>query len=225
MESVNSRYNYLEVYIYYSYFSNLNGNEIITSYYNDFTLDNNGNTFKNNQRLLIETPLNTDIIDIESNILNGIDIQTILRPNSKYELIYKGSLNKFVIGNLSDNKPLFDVVLNQEVNQVELSGLSSKLEVGKLYNLQIQGYAKTDYTLYFGESSFGYLTTTKPYNCVFMVMEENNEKYVSSLGLSNTSTASSFKSKITNNEVLKFGVLDPSYAFTIGTRIIIKEVA
>ena len=64
MDCVNSRYNSSSVYIYYSYFSNLNGSEIITSYHNDFTLDNNGNTFANNQRLLIETPINTDIIDI-----------------------------------------------------------------------------------------------------------------------------------------------------------------
>lgn len=47
--------------------------------------------FKNNQRLLIETPSNIEITATR-NILNGIEIEPLLLPSFKYELVYENGI-------------------------------------------------------------------------------------------------------------------------------------
>lgn len=216
------------VSIAYMYIDSIIYDDIVFS--NSFTLDNN-TTFANNQRVLVETPSTTDLTGVTSNILNGIDIPTLLQPSTKYELIYKEDSNKFELGGL---KTLFDITLTEAVNQVDLTGISNMLELGKLYELLIisKGLSSSG-GIYFGDSISGYGDTGVLRNtmCLFTLCNELSgyplRKVVRCISMPyDTSITATINTLITNEGVnQEYLKCNSTYTFNVGTRIIIKEVA
>lgn len=61
----------------------------VNTYHNDFTLDNNGNTFTTNQIILVQPNASTS--SVNGNTLNGKNINTLLQSGTKYRLLYNGT--------------------------------------------------------------------------------------------------------------------------------------
>lgn len=59
-------------------------------YQNTFTLSGVPAGWTKGQRLMIETP-SLSTFAVKKNTLNGVNINTILQPNKRYELVYNGS--------------------------------------------------------------------------------------------------------------------------------------
>ena len=64
----------------------------ITSYSNHFSISAGvPSVWTNGQRIMIQTPLNTNSFAVTSNSLNNVSINTILQPSRRYELMYNGT--------------------------------------------------------------------------------------------------------------------------------------
>lgn len=90
-----------------------------------------------NVNYVVTSGMSTD--GVISNTLNGIDIDTILRPSSHYELIYKEDLNKLITKN--NSKIIFDTTISENVSQIS-TGISFK--VGRTYIIEIDGGASNN---------------------------------------------------------------------------------
>lgn len=190
-------------------------------YQNQFTLDNNVG-FTNNQRVLVETPNGMSLDDVTSNTLNDVEIDTLLQPSTKYELIYKEDTDKFELGKLSD-KILYDITLNEAVNQVDLTGISDILKDGKVYSLIIIGKLNTENDIDFGSNNVGDLRTSDSSNLIFFTpYTYNNRRKIKGIGCYSSGVIQ-IDSYIESYEYIKCST--SSVTFNVGTRIIIKEVA
>lgn len=192
-----------------------------TAFGNIFTIDNNGQTFTNNQRVLVETPNIIDLDGVATNIINNVPCDTLLQPSTKYELIYKADENKFIFGNLTDKQPLFDITLTEAVNQVDLTGITNMLKIGKLYELIIIGIVTTSGNAQMGSDNFAYLYQNANNPCA-LTMFTFDGTYIVGFRTYTDSSGGRVKSQILNNENIR---LSGTNTFKIGTRIIIKEVA
>ncbi len=190
-------------------------NEYISTvgFSNSVTLDNNGNTFTNNQRVLVETPNTLNLIGVLSNTLNGIDISTILQPSTKYELIYNEDEDKFELGGA---KTLFDITLTESVSEIDLTGITELLDTNKCYLLNIGGTSPTSTNIYIGNSETIYAslnTTYRSTSSIFTV-----EKWDGNINIK--FARPSITTSINLDErIWSYGTINA------GTRIIIKEVA
>ena len=91
-------------YFYYRvYFTSNDSNRItvrnfafslydVNTYANKFILSSGVPAYyTTEQRLLIKTPSNVNTFAVNSNTLNGITVNTVLQPSTRYELLYNGS--------------------------------------------------------------------------------------------------------------------------------------
>ena len=171
---------------------------------------------------------NINIMSIDnviSNTLNGIEIPTLLQPSTKYELVYDEYTNKFELGG---TKVLYDITLTEAVNQVDLTGIASKLEEEKLYTLIFIGNASSETTIYFGDTVVTMLGEYGEYG--FSLFRFYNfvgtiAKKISVLG-SGTSSNSLQSNLITTEGVSYENIRtnNNNHLFNVGTRIIIKEI-
>lgn len=64
----------------------------ISTYINEYTITSGvPNNWHTGQIILIQTPSNADGFAVTANKLNGVNVNTILQPGRKYELIYNGT--------------------------------------------------------------------------------------------------------------------------------------
>lgn len=199
---------------------------IDTAKLNKFELGTLTNTLIDNQRVLIETPSVIDYTDITQNKINNTLIESLLDPGKKYELVYNEEEDKFKIGKLTDSI-LYDITLTQQVNQIDLTGISDKLKLDKTYCMIVQGTATTASNICLGTDNFGYLyaggssSNSRNSTAFFAPYLYNGIKYIAGFA-SSISGAANLLSQIQNAEYLKLA--GASYKFNEGTRIIIKEV-
>lgn len=208
---------YIELYYLYIYELTYN----VNTYQNHYLLDNN-NSFTNNQRVLIDMPNDIDMNNVSTNVLNEIEIPTLLKPSTKYELIYNETTDKFEIGGLAT---LFDIKLEESVKQIDLSGISNMLKEGKIYLLEVNGsiQSNNNYATFGNYNNSIYMNTTNTSNMIlFMPYTYENKKYIacwSTLRV-NDAFVKCYTAQIEDYEYLKC-----SNNFNEGTRITIKEVA
>lgn len=178
-----------------------------------------------NKILKISTP-NFDLTDVTANTIDNIKCDVILQPNSRYTLIYNEDTNSYKIKNL-----LFDITLTEEVNQIDLTGITDMLEEGKVYTLIAYLNNATssisNSLVYLGTvpvirvSSSGGWFYCSPF--IFIKFKYNNEINICGMVGSESSNYSIVRiSKLTGAENINTG---GSSTFPIGTRFIIKEVA
>lgn len=64
----------------------------VNTYTNKYTISTGApSTYDEEQRFLIKTPSNVNTFAVTTNTLNGITVNTILQPSTRYELIYNGT--------------------------------------------------------------------------------------------------------------------------------------
>ena len=91
-------------YKYYKLLTNNGGQSVQTLVYDfsiseyeifDYSVDYVADVFPTSwttgQRVMIEIPDNVSIMGLTSNTLNGVTVNTILRPTRRYELRYNGT--------------------------------------------------------------------------------------------------------------------------------------
>lgn len=65
---------------------------VVNQYSNSYIIESGVPVeWTNGQRITVQTPTNANTFSVISNTLNGVNINTILQPNRRYELIYNGA--------------------------------------------------------------------------------------------------------------------------------------
>lgn len=205
----------------------------ITNYENNFSFNFDTSNIDDNKKYYIQTPEQFDLQGVTHNKLNGKTIKNILRPHSKYEIIYNQNDEEWetcIVG-----KTLLDITLSTGASEIKTGLKWSDFEVGKIYEILAKGiYGQYQEATILLKSEIsgdgvvaGFLNQLDYRITTSLSHLSNDGRYIGTYGRYTSNTVdrdfADLNNKQSENITIKNGVTN--YTFQAGTRFIIREVA